>query len=118
MVVKERFGAKSVRVRNFAERLVASAIWIREDPRFLDAVYMANPSSFIDYKYGMPILKGFLKKNQNAPRPSEVAQTYDFESLSLLTYARSLLSQQALFFRGGSATTRAASYLRRVFDWG
>ena len=43
----------------------------------------------------------------------------DFESASLLTRSWSLLSQQVLFFRGGSSPrTRAASYMRRVFDWG
>ena len=35
------------------------AIWSREDPRFLDIVYIANPSFFIYYKCGMPILKGW-----------------------------------------------------------
>ena len=36
-VVRERHGAKLD--DNSAERLVASAIWNREDPRFLDTVY-------------------------------------------------------------------------------
>ena len=34
------------------------AIWSQNDPRFLDIVCMANPSVFINYKCGMPILKG------------------------------------------------------------
>ena len=46
-----------------------------------------------------------------------VAQTYNFELLSLLIYARSLFSQQTLSFREESPRTRAASYSRRVFDW-
>ena len=62
-------------------------------------------------QYGMPILKGIGFKGD------VVAQTYDFESLSLLTFAWSLLSQQVLFFpRELSPRTRAASYSRRVFD--
>ena len=51
----ERHGAKSLTARNSAERLVASPIWNRENLRFLDTVYMASPSFFIDYKYGIPI---------------------------------------------------------------
>ena len=54
MVARERHGAKSLMVRNIAER---HAIWSREDPRFMDIVYMANLSFFIYYKCGMPILK-------------------------------------------------------------
>ena len=34
------------------------AICSRNDPRFLDIVCMANPPVFINYKCGMPILKG------------------------------------------------------------
>ena len=37
--VNERHGAKSLTERNSAERLMASVIWNREDPRFLDIVY-------------------------------------------------------------------------------
>ena len=44
-VVRERHGAKSLTARNSTERLVASVIWSRENPRFLDTVY----PSFIDY---------------------------------------------------------------------
>ena len=54
-IVEERHGAKSSTARNSAKRLVANAIGNRPDPRFLDIVY---PSSFIDYKCGMPISKG------------------------------------------------------------
>ena len=48
-----------------------------------------------------------------------VAQSCGFESLSLLTRAWSLLSQQVFFFQGGlSPRTHAAGYSRRVIDWG
>ena len=51
---------------------------------------MANPPSFIDYvQVWYADFKGVV-----------VAQTYDSESLSLQTYARSLLLQQALFGEG------------------
>ena len=51
---------------------------------------MANPPSFIDYvQVWFADFKGVV-----------VAQTYDFESFSLLTYARSLLLQQELFGGG------------------
>ena len=40
-------------------------------------------------------------------------RTSGFEKgLSVLTYVQSLPSNQALFFRGGSTRTRAASYSR------
>ena len=45
----ERHGASSLTARNSAERLVASVIRNREDPHFLDTVYMASPLFFIYY---------------------------------------------------------------------
>ena len=39
-------------------------------------------------------------------------RTSGLDFFSLPTYARSLLLEQALFFRGGSPRTRAASYSR------
>ena len=45
-VVGERLGAKNLTTRNSAERLVASAISTRTDPRFMDIV---NLSCFTDY---------------------------------------------------------------------
>ena len=42
--------------KDSAERRV---IWSREDPCFLDLVYMTNPSCFIYYRCGMPISKGW-----------------------------------------------------------
>ena len=44
--VRERHGAKSLTARNSAEHLVASVIWSRADPRFLDTV---RTSLFTDY---------------------------------------------------------------------
>ena len=46
-VVGEHHGAKSLTARNSAERLGASAIRNREDPRFLDTVNMSNPYNTI-----------------------------------------------------------------------
>ena len=54
-VVRERHGAKLD--GNSAERLVGSAIWNQENPRFLDAVYMVSPSNTIHYSMVMLDLK-------------------------------------------------------------
>ena len=49
---------KSLTAKHSAERLAASAIWSRENSRFVDIVYEASPSFFIHYKCGVPILRG------------------------------------------------------------
>ena len=48
-VVKKRHGASSLAARNSTEHSVASVIRNREDPRFLDTVYIASPPFFIYY---------------------------------------------------------------------
>ena len=48
-VVEERHGVSSLTARNSVERLVASVIRNREDPRFLGTVYIASPPFFIYY---------------------------------------------------------------------
>ena len=48
-VVEKRHEASSLTARNSAEHLLASVIRNREDPRFLDTVYMASPPFFVYY---------------------------------------------------------------------
>ena len=44
-------------VRNSTERLVASAIWSREDPWFPGHRNMVNPSFNIYYKFGIMLIQ-------------------------------------------------------------